>query len=507
MNLKLTLLLSAFAGAALPQAASAVERDSNIILAQQAPAKNEATPEERKNRRDNNEQSKPAGGNERGQNNRAQNPQENRQDNRQNNRPQDNKAPDNRAQDNRQENKPDNRAAPTHGNDKTPAAQNRQQPNTPPAVQNRQQPNTPPAANNQNQNAPQNQNTQQKQTTPAPAQPKRDNQPAAQQNNQPANKPAANTPPTTAPAAKPTAETPARDNPQNKKIEAVRSERKETREGDRTVIRENNRTIVKVNNTTIIRHDETDRFRHGGGDVHVERRGNNTETVIVRPGGVRIVNTVDAQGRLLRRSRIVNGREVVLINNRYDRPASGFGFIVQLPPPVIRIPRERYIVEYAHAPRPWIYETLIAPPVVSIERPFTLDEVRYNYVVRERMPRIDIDTINFETGSWEVAPDQARLLEPIAQAMQEAIHKSPNEIYLVEGHTDAVGSTEDNLSLSDRRAEAVAEVLTANFQIPPENLTTQGYGEQNLKVETQGPEPRNRYVTVRRITPLLMGQK
>jgi outer membrane protein OmpA-like peptidoglycan-associated protein len=287
-----------------------------------------------------------------------------------------------------------------------------------------------------------------------------------------------------------------------KRLEAVKAERKETKEGNRTIIKENNRTIIKENNTTIIRHDDTERYRRVGGNVQVQRRGNLTENVIVRPGGVRIVERFDERGRLIRRSRFINGREVVLISNRY-RPGADFTFIVRLPPPVVRIPRERYIVEYRQAPRAWIYETLIAPPVEPISQRFTLDEIRYNAVVRERMPRIDIDTINFETGSWDVTPDQAQLLGPIAEAMRQAIEKNPEEVYLVEGHTDAVGATEDNLSLSDRRAEAVAEVLTTQFNVPPENLVTQGYGEQNLKVETQGPEPRNRYVTVRRITPLL----
>ena len=49
-------------------------------------------------------------------------------------------------------------------------------------------------------------------------------------------------------------------------------------------------------------------------------------------------------------------------------------------------------------------------------------------------------------------------------------------------------------------------VLDTGCGIPPENLTTQGYGEQYLKVPTQGPERLNRRVTVRRITPLLTGQ-
>jgi len=78
---------------------------------------------------------------------------------------------------------------------------------------------------------------------------------------------------------------------------------------------------------------------------------------------------------------------------------------------------------------------------------------------------------------------------------------------LIEGHTDAVGSDVDNLSLSDRRAESVALVLTQNFQVPPENLTTQGYGAHELKVQTMEPSRENRRVTIRRITPLLTGSQ
>jgi outer membrane protein OmpA-like peptidoglycan-associated protein len=76
-------------------------------------------------------------------------------------------------------------------------------------------------------------------------------------------------------------------------------------------------------------------------------------------------------------------------------------------------------------------------------------------------------------------------------------------VFLIEGHTDATGNDDDNLSLSDRRAESVSVILTDQFQIPPENLTTQGYGEQQLKVQSAGPERANRRVTMRRITPLL----
>ena len=60
-------------------------------------------------------------------------------------------------------------------------------------------------------------------------------------------------------------------------------------------------------------------------------------------------------------------------------------------------------------------------------------------------------------------------------------------MFLIEGHTDAVGNDVDNLSLSDRRAESAAELLTQQFGVPAENLTSQGYGSQYLKEQTDGP--------------------
>ena len=157
------------------------------------------------------------------------------------------------------------------------------------------------------------------------------------------------------------------------------------------------------------------------------------------------------------------------------------------------------------AARELIYETLMAPPVETIERDYSLDEIRYNVELRDRMPRIDIDTIPFAFGSWEVTPDQAQHLQFIADGIAQAIQQNPDEVFLIEGHTDAIGPDDENLSLSDRRAESVAQILTAQFGIAPENLTTQGYGEQYLKIPTQDAERRNRRVTIRRITPLLNG--
>jgi OOP family OmpA-OmpF porin len=76
-------------------------------------------------------------------------------------------------------------------------------------------------------------------------------------------------------------------------------------------------------------------------------------------------------------------------------------------------------------------------------------------------------------------------------------------VFLIEAHSDAVGSEIDNLSLSDRRAEAVAIILTDAFAVPAENLVTQGYGEQFFKIPTELPERENRRVSVRPIKPLM----
>jgi outer membrane protein OmpA-like peptidoglycan-associated protein len=294
------------------------------------------------------------------------------------------------------------------------------------------------------------------------------------------------------------------------RLDDVRSRREERREGDVTIIREPGRTIIRGDDDrVIIRRDETQRFRDLGLDTRSERRGEETVTVYDRPDGTQIVTVTDAEGRLIRRSRRErDGGEFVIIDNiRRDGQQARFAEeVVVLPPPQLRIPRERYIVDAERADERLIYETITAPPVAPVPRRYTLDEVRYSPDLRAHMRSVDIDTINFDSGSWTVTPDQAGRLRVIAQAVRQAVERAPNEVFMVEGHTDAVGSDVDNISLSDRRAQSVAEILTRDFGIPAENLTTQGYGEQYLKVQTQGDSRENRRVTLRRITPLLTGQ-
>jgi outer membrane protein OmpA-like peptidoglycan-associated protein len=269
-----------------------------------------------------------------------------------------------------------------------------------------------------------------------------------------------------------------------RRLEDFRAERREVQEGGRTVITEPGRIIIRdPSGQAYVRHSEVDRFRYGARDIRTQTVGGETRTVVMRP----------------------DGSEVIIIDNTYRDPRAIGGFYVALPPPVVRIPYDRYIVDAEEAPPEIIYETMLAPPVDRIERRYTLDEIRYSPTVRQRMPSIDVNTITFETGSWEIPPDQASRLQVIADGLNRAIQANPREVFLIEGHTDAVGNDVDNLSLSDRRAESAATLLTQQFNVPAENLTSQGYGEQYLKEQTDGPSRINRRVTVRRITPLLNG--
>jgi outer membrane protein OmpA-like peptidoglycan-associated protein len=303
------------------------------------------------------------------------------------------------------------------------------------------------------------------------------------------------------------------------RIDDIRSQRTRVEQrGNSLVLREpGNRTIVKQDNRVIIRADESQRFsRFASSSRPFRKPDGTTETVFVRPDGSRLVTITDSHGRIIRRvRRMPGGREIVFVDDRpfYRRSGGalavglgvglGVGALIALSRPAIAIPRERYIVDYDRASDDDLYEAFTAAPVARLERRYSLDEIRFNPPLREHMRRVDLDSITFDTGSATVSQDQYFKLERLARIINRVIERDPAEVFLIEGHTDAVGDPEDNLSLSDRRAEAIADILSSEFGIPPENLVTQGYGEQELKIETQGPERQNRRVTMRRIGPLL----
>tara|TARA_R110002051_G_scaffold1628_7_gene9148 strand:+ start:1229 stop:3349 length:2121 start_codon:yes stop_codon:yes gene_type:complete len=267
------------------------------------------------------------------------------------------------------------------------------------------------------------------------------------------------------------------------------------------------RIIISIGERPVVYHDDTSRFYGDDGGVYYERLpGDRYREVVERPGGVQVVTIRNSSGSVVQRSRIVDGEEYVLYYAPELYEDADYVWrdpALDLPPMRLSVPLDQYIIDTSSDPDRDYYEFLDQPPVEQVERVYSLDEVRYSARIRDKARRIDLDTVKFATGSAEIPMNEASSLRKVAEAMNQILKENPAETFLIEGHTDAVGSDESNLILSDERAESVAVVLTDAFGIPPENLATQGYGERFLKIRTEGAEQDNRRVTIRRITPLV----
>jgi outer membrane protein OmpA-like peptidoglycan-associated protein len=287
-------------------------------------------------------------------------------------------------------------------------------------------------------------------------------------------------------------------------VEDIRRDRHEVHGNGVDYIREPGRVIVREGDRDFIVHDENERFRDLGLNLQTRRQGDDTVVVYDRPGGEQILTYTDPNGRLLRRvRRFPDGREVVLLDNAYGGRVRDYrDDLVVIPGPPLVYP-QGYDVNADRADEGLLYDTLMAPPIAPVPQRYTLDQVRFSPDLRARMRSVDVNTLTFDAGSWIVPPGETPKLKVVAQAILKAVARNPSEVFLIEGFTDATGNPTDNLSLSDRRAQSVATLLTKGFGVPPENLTTQGYGQQYPKEQTSGPSRINRRVTIQRITPLL----
>jgi outer membrane protein OmpA-like peptidoglycan-associated protein len=282
------------------------------------------------------------------------------------------------------------------------------------------------------------------------------------------------------------------------------------------------RVIIKDRGNVTILHDDSSRFRQRGDQFDRHRGQNDTETTTVtRPDGTKIVTVRDKYGSIIQRYRQNKDGSVQVLIGEVEQPGVvgrifGRGARPAPPPPPrppvlnlhlgplqLSIPQQEYIVDNSRADERQLQATLAAPPVERVERPYSLEEIRRNGRLRDKVRRIDFDNLTFDTGQATIPDDQIPALQTIGVAIHDILEQDPTQVFLIEGHTDAVGSDLSNLALSDRRAETVAEILSYYYAVPPENLVTQGYGEQFLKIPTVAAERQNRRVAFRNITDLL----
>jgi outer membrane protein OmpA-like peptidoglycan-associated protein len=86
--------------------------------------------------------------------------------------------------------------------------------------------------------------------------------------------------------------------------------------------------------------------------------------------------------------------------------------------------------------------------------------------------------ILFAYNSAVLTENGQQQLRPVGEALANAELKGKH--YIVEGHTDIIGSDGFNFDLSRRRAESVKEFLLSQFSLPASALKIEGKGKQNL---------------------------
>lgn len=102
----------------------------------------------------------------------------------------------------------------------------------------------------------------------------------------------------------------------------------------------------------------------------------------------------------------------------------------------------------------------------------------------DQLAQINVE-IEFDLNSAMVKPSSYRTLGAIADAMHNPVLLGYK--FLVVGNTDATGTREYNMKLSQERADAIAQALTTTFRVDPRRVQSVGLGEEALQ-DTKNPD-------------------
>jgi OmpA-OmpF porin, OOP family len=95
-----------------------------------------------------------------------------------------------------------------------------------------------------------------------------------------------------------------------------------------------------------------------------------------------------------------------------------------------------------------------------------------------KLPQFIAD-VQFDQDTSIIRPESYRTLGRIADVLGHPTLLPYS--FLIVGHTDATGKRDYNLTLSQRRADSIREVLVSTFKISPKRLQAVGLGEEQLQ--------------------------
>jgi OmpA-OmpF porin, OOP family len=110
-----------------------------------------------------------------------------------------------------------------------------------------------------------------------------------------------------------------------------------------------------------------------------------------------------------------------------------------------------------------------------------------------KLPQFSIE-IQFDPDSPVIRPDSYRTLGRIADALQNPALLAYG--FLIVGHTESTGKREINLTLSQRRADSIRDVLVTTFKISSKRLQAVGLGEEQLRDTARPAAPANQRIQV-----------
>jgi OmpA-OmpF porin, OOP family len=94
-----------------------------------------------------------------------------------------------------------------------------------------------------------------------------------------------------------------------------------------------------------------------------------------------------------------------------------------------------------------------------------------------RLPHLNVD-IRFNPDTPVIRPESYRAIGRIADALTNPALMSST--FLIVGRTESTGRRDNNLMLSQRRAEAIRDALVTTFRISSKRLLAVGLGEEQL---------------------------
>jgi OmpA-OmpF porin, OOP family len=110
-----------------------------------------------------------------------------------------------------------------------------------------------------------------------------------------------------------------------------------------------------------------------------------------------------------------------------------------------------------------------------------------------KLPHFNVD-VQFNPDSPIIRPESYRTLGRIADALYDPA-LSPYG-FLIVGHTESTGRRDVNLTLSQRRADAIRDVLVTTFKVSAKRIQAIGLGEEQLLDGARPTAPVNQQVQV-----------